>query len=87
MRLKYEFSVNQVCGVWCAVPVGPSASKYSGVISLNETAADMMKYLSQDITEDELVEKMLSDYDVPEAELRQDVQAFIQKLKDENVLC
>lgn len=87
MKLKYDFSVNQVCGVWCAVAVGQSASKFSGVISLNETAADMMKYLSEEISEDELVQKMLAEYDVPEADLRRDVQAFIEKLKAQNVLC
>lgn len=87
MKLKYEFSVNQVCGVWCAVAVGQSASKFSGVISLNETAADMMKYLSEEISEDELVQKMLAEYDVPEDDLRRDVQTFIEKLKVQNVLC
>lgn len=87
MKLKYEFSVNQVCGVWCAVAVGQSASKFSGVITLNETAADMMKYLSEEISEDELVQKMLAEYDVPEDDLRRDVQTFIEKLKVQNVLC
>lgn len=87
MKLKYEFSVNQVCGVWCAVAVGQSARKFSGVISLNESAADMMKFLAEDITEEELVQKMLALYDVPEETLRPNVQAFIQSLKDKNLLC
>lgn len=87
MKLKYEFAVNQVCGVWCAVPVGKSADKYHGVISLNESAADMMKYLSEEITEEELVQKMLAEYDVPEQDLRKDVHDFVEKLKAENVLC
>ncbi len=87
MKLKYEFAVNQVCGTWCAVPVGKSASQYHNVISLNEVAADMIKLLSEDITEEELVQKMLKEYDVPEQDLRKDVQDFIEKLKAENVLC
>ena len=87
MKLKYEFSVNQVCGVWCAVAVGQSARNFSGVISLNESAADMMKFLAEDITEEELVQKMLALYDVPEETLRPNVQAFIQSLKDKNLLC
>ena len=87
MKLKYEFAIRQVCGVWCAVPVGKSANQYHGVVSLNEPAAYMMKYLSEDITEEELVQKMLAEYDVPEAELRQDVSDFITRLKTENVLC
>lgn len=87
MKLKYEFVVSQVCGEWCALAVGKSAKLYSGVINLNDTAATMIKYLSEDITEEELVQKMLAEYDVPEEELRQDVSAFIEKLREENVLC
>ncbi len=87
MKLKYEFAVNQVCGVWCAVPVGKSADKYHGVISLNDSAAEMMKMLSEEISEEELVQKMLAEYDVPEQDLREDVKAFIANLQAENVLC
>lgn len=87
MKLKFKFTVNQVCGAWYAVPVEESATQYSGLISLNETAADMMKFLAEDITEDQLVQKMLAEYDVPEPVLRKDVQAFIERLKAENVLC
>lgn len=87
MKLKYEFAISNVCGAWCAVPVGKSANQYHGVISLNESAADMMKYLKEDISEEELVQKMLADYDVPEQVLRKDVHDFIEKLKAENVLC
>lgn len=83
MKLKYEFAINQLCGTWCAVPVG---NQYQGVISLNESAADMMKYLSEDISEEDLVQKMLNEYDVPEQYLRKEVHEFIEKLKAENVL-
>lgn len=86
MKLKYEFAVSQVCGAWCAVPVGKSANIYKGVICLNEPSADMMKLLKDDITEEQLVQKMLQEYDVEEQELRKDVHDFIEQLKAENVL-
>ena len=87
MKLKYEFTVTQVCGAWCAVPVGKSAKLYSGVISLNETAAQMMKYLSEEISEEELVQKMLAEYDITEEKLRADVHEFIAQLEAQNLLC
>ena len=86
MKLKYEFAIKEVCGLWCAVPVGSAAGRYSGIINLNATAADMMKMLSQDITEEQLVQQMLALYDVPEDALRRDVKAFIARLEAENVL-
>lgn len=87
MKLKYDFAISQVCGAWCAVPVGKSANLYKGVISLNESSADIMKFLKEDITEEELVQKMLQEYDVEEQELRMDIHNFIEQLKAENVLC
>lgn len=86
MKLKYEFAVSQVCGAWCAVAVGDSARKFSGVISLNETAADMMKLLKDDFSEEQLVQKMQEMYDVPEADLRKDVKDFIVRLEEAKVL-
>lgn len=86
MKLKYEFAVSQVCGVWAAVAVGESCNYFHGVISLNETGADIMKLLVDDITEDELVSKMLEIYDVSEQQMRKDVADFIVELKKQNVL-
>lgn len=87
MKLKYDFAVRQVCGIWAAVPVGESARRYHGVINLNETAADMMGFLKEEITEEELVQKMLTEYDAPESDMRRDVAAFIAQLQAEKLLC
>jgi len=86
MKLKYNFAIQEVTDFWAAVPVGKDAKKYKGVMSLNESAKDMMEFLREDITEEELVQKMLKEYVVPEEQLRKDVSDFIQKLKDADVL-
>lgn len=86
MKLKYNFAIQEVTDFWAAVPVGNDAKKYKGVMSLNESAKDMMEFLREDITEEELVQKMLREYTVSEEQLRKDVADFIQKLKDADVL-
>ena len=60
--------------------------RYRGVMSLNESAKDMMEFLREDITEEQLVQKMLETYDVPEEQLRHDVAELIQKLREAEVL-
>lgn len=86
MKLKYNFAIQKVTDFWAAVPVGRDARLYNGVISLNETARDMMEFLREDISEDELVQKMMAEYPVDEATLRQDVTDFLNKLREANVL-
>lgn len=86
MKLKYNFAVQKVTDFWAAVPVGRDARIYKGVISLNETARDMMELLREDITEDQLVAKMQQEYDIDEPTLRQHVKDFIAKLQEAGVL-
>lgn len=86
MKLKYQFAIQKVTDFWAAVPVGADARNYHGVISLNESACDMMKLLQQDITEEQLVQKMHEEYDADENELRKDVHDFIAKLREAEVL-
>ena len=82
MKLKYNFAIQEVTDFWAAVPVGKDARRYRGVMSLNESAKDMMEFLREDITEEQLVQKMLETYDVPEEQLRHDVAELIQKLRE-----
>lgn len=86
MKLRYNMAVQQVMNFWAAVPVGKDSMRYNGVMSLNETAKDMIELLNQETTEDEIVAKLLQDYDVAEADLRQHVKDFLQKLRDEKLL-
>lgn len=98
MKLKYNFAIQQVTDFWAAVPVGADAKKYNGVMSLNESARDMMEFLREDITEEQLVDKMFQKYRDEEdvrtdegdkrdyATLQQAVRDFVQKLTDANLL-
>lgn len=86
MKLKYNFAVQKVTDFWAAVPVGADSQRYNGVISLNETARDMMEFLREDITEEELVAKMLGEYDIDEATLREHVRTFVKQLQEAGVL-
>ena len=86
MKLKYNFAIQEVTDFWAAVPVGKDARRYRGVMSLNESAKDMMEFLREDITEEQLVQKMLETYEVPEEQLRRVVAELIQKLREAEVL-
>lgn len=86
MKLKYNFAIQKVTNFWAAVPVGADAKRYKGVMSLNETARDMLEFLREDLTEEELVQKMLKEYEVEEQELRPQVHDFITKLQAEGLL-
>lgn len=86
MKLKYEFAVRNVAGVYAAVAVGESSRHYHNVIGLNETGADIFRLIQEGLSEDDIVSRMLSEYEVTEEVLRPEVQKLIQQLCDEKLL-
>lgn len=60
--------------------------RYNGVMSLNETSKDIIELLKEETTEEEIVKKMLEEYDVTEDVLRKHVSEFLDKLREEKLL-
>ena len=86
MKLKYEFAVRTICGESVAVAIGEGSREYHNIISLNETARDIFKFIQEGNDEDAIVAAMLKEYDVTEEKLRPEVQALIGKLREEGLI-
>ena len=86
MKIKSDFILRDMGDMTIVVAVGESAGKFNGVINLNETAVFMWKELSKGCTRDELVERVLKEYDAPREIVERDVDNIIAKLKKENIL-
>ena len=85
MKIKSEFLVRKIGSKYYAVS-GARAAAGDGMIALNETGAEIWK-LMQDETDTETVAKALTEiYDVDLAKARQDVEAFVLRLKEADAL-
>ena len=58
----------------------------AGVITLNDTALYVWNLLSNDISRDEIVDKMASDYDAPREEIASDVDELLESLRQNELL-
>ena len=56
------------------------------MMNLNETGAFLWEKLENDTTKEELLKAMLDEYEVPEDIAKKDIDNFITKLKDGNLL-
>ena len=81
MKIKDDFVLRKVADSYVVVPVNSLTLDFNGVINLNETGAFLFEQLQKGIEKDELIAKMISEYDVTSA----DIDIFINKLKDANV--
>ena len=56
------------------------------MITLNETGAFLWKNLAEGIEKEELLKKMLAEYDVLESEASKHIDQFIEKLEKSGIL-
>ncbi|MGN0488589.1 MAG: PqqD family protein [Ruminococcus sp.] len=64
------------------VLIGTEEVSFKGIVNSNRTAAFIVDCLKTDITESQVVEKMLKKYDADRAVVEENVHMIIQKLRD-----
>lgn len=86
MKVKEDFLLREVAGCYVVVPVGKATVDFNGMMNLNETGAFLWEKLENDTTKEELLKAMLDEYEVTEDIAKKDIDNFITKLKDGNLL-
>ena len=80
MKINEGFMLREVAGNYVVVPVGKASEKFKGVINLNAVGAFLWKKIEEGLSEEEIVEALLSEYDVEKEQAKKDVENFINKL-------
>lgn len=81
MRVKQDYLLRKVADTYVVVPTGNAALDFSGIITLNETGAFLWKQLATDQTEQDLLRKLLEEYNIDEVTASQDLKEYIARLK------
>lgn len=80
MKIKEGFILREVACSYLVVAVGKAVKEFNGVVNLNETGAFLWKLLEKSVTEEEMVNALLEEYDVDRATAEADVKSFVDKL-------
>ena len=87
MKIKNGFILRDVGGKTFVVAVGELTKTFNGMITLNETGKFIWEQLQKDVTEDEIVNKILSTYEDAEREVvEKDVARFVANLAKDGIL-
>ena len=86
MKIKEDFLLRKVADSYVVVPVNSMTLDFNGIINLNETGAFLFELLQKGAEKQELVNKMLEEYDVTPEIAEKDIEIFIQKLKEADIL-
>lgn len=86
MKTKKGFMLRQTAGRNIVVAIGEASETFNGLITLNETGAFLWKLLQKGTTEEELLEKMLEEYEVDAETAKGGIDAFLSEVRGADLI-
>lgn len=82
MKLKKNFEIIEIAGDYMAIPTGEKMAQYGGSVVLNEVSAFLLKAMKNPVTEEELVELLLNEYEVDRETAVADLQNILHTFEN-----
>lgn len=86
MKLKPDFQIVQMANDYMLVPTGDQIDSFNGTVILNEVSAFILNQLKEDLEKEDLVERLVKEFDVESATAREDVDVAVEKMKQIGIL-
>ena len=86
MKIGEGFLLRNVAGNNVVVPIGQATLDFNGMMSLNETGAFIFSKMLDGTTKEQLIEDLISEYEVEREIAQKDVDDFIKKVEGEGLL-
>ena len=86
MKIKSDYILKKIAGSYVVVPVRTRAVDFSGIIKLSETGAFLWEILSKGAEKETLLAHMLEEYEVDEATASADIDRFLRKLQESDLI-
>lgn len=81
MKVNNNFVLREIADEYILIPLGDSASGFSGIVTLNETGGTIFKLLSVERTLEELVALITAEYDIDVKTAQNDIDEYVEKLR------
>lgn len=86
MRIRDGFVLREVAGTFVIISTGSENLDFKGVITVNEVGALIWKGVEAGKSKDEILEKILSEYDVQKEIASTDMDEFLEQLISKNII-
>lgn len=86
MKIKNGFTLRTVAREHIVMPTGKNIQQFDGAVALNDVAAFAWEKLSVGCSREELLEAILSAFDVDRQRAEQDMDALLDKLREYEVI-
>jgi len=85
MKIKKGFVLRPTLGYTVVVATGELAGKFNGLIKLNDTSADIWRWIDEGLDKEALTERYASTYNVSKETASQDYDAMVSQMKEAGV--
>ncbi len=82
MKKNNEFIIRELEGKYLLIPFGQKALDFNGVITVNETAKFLWETCGEEINQSDLVNALVTEYDVDCETAEKDAADFIKVMKE-----
>ena len=86
LKVNEHYVLKEVAGEFMLVYQDASNVDFSKVITLNEVGVLIFKAVDEGKNEEDIVAAILKEYEIDEETVRKDVTAFVEKLKELEIL-
>lgn len=86
MKINGSFVMREVVGEYLLIPVGDSALKLNGMVTLDEVAALIWKGIEAGKEKEEILQQILEEYDVDEETARTDMDDFLKRFSETGII-
>ena len=86
MKLKETFIMREIVGEYVLVPVGDTALRFNGIISLNDVGSFIWKELEAEKEREEILADILDEFEVTKEEAEKDMDEFLELLRKNQLI-
>lgn len=86
MKRNDNFLLKELAGQHILIPIGDYAVDFHGVITLNPTGKLIWENMEKDTSVSELVQLLVKEYNIEEDVALNDVNSFVENLKEAGCL-
>ena len=86
MKIKDGYILRQVAGNSIVIAVGEEALNFNGIITINGSGTFLWEKLAEGASKSELLDAMLSEYNIDSETAKKDIDEFISKLEKANLV-
>ena len=81
MKINGTYVLRKVAGDNIIIPVGETALKYNGMLTVTETGADIWEAMVKESSIEEITQMILEKYEVEKETAEKDVREFLEGLE------